>query len=212
MVAVTVVGYEPSPAGDPGLKLNVKGLGQAAYLAGSGVEITGGGTRLALKHNSGASVVSACPGKWRPEDILEFKLLDKTMSFTVDLSKVGCACNLAFYLVSAPARDVDGTPIPGDNMLAPGNYYCDANKVGGQWCPEVDIMEANNHAFQSTPHKCDPPTNGHYANCDRGGCGQNTRDMPNSYGPGGQFRIDTTKPFKVITAFTTQSKDRKSVV
>jgi len=84
-------------------------------------------------------------------------------------------------------------------------YYCDANQVGGQWCPEIDIMEANAHAFQTTPHRCDSPTGSAYSNCDRGGCGQNTRDSPNAYGPGDAFTINTLHTFEVQTDFFEQS-------
>merc|ERR1719223_2191595 len=67
----------------------------------------------------------------------------------------------------------------------------------------MDIMEANIKAFQATPHSCDAPTaSGHYNNCDRSGCGLSTRNIPNSYGPGATFQIDTTKPFDVETTWT----------
>merc|ERR1719464_725921 len=64
-------------------------------------------------------------------------------------------------------------------------------------------MEANNRAFQATPHKCDLPSElGHYSSCDRAGCSQDTRDLgANVYGPGPGFRIDTRFPFVVHTFF-----------
>jgi len=102
-------------------------------------------------------------------------------------------------LIAQPARDKDGIPNPGPQ----GDYYCDANKVQGQWCPEIDIMEANRHVFAATPHTCDTPNRmGHYSNCDRSGHGQNTRDRPNVYGHGDQFTINTYKPFTVTTEFS----------
>lgn len=138
-----------------------------------------------------------------PQRIAKFQLLDAWINYTVDLSKVGCGCNLAVYLISAPALDMEGNPSAGR-----GDYYCDANKVGGQWCPEVDLMEANTHAFQATLHKCDQPVgNGHYESCDPKGCGLNTRDFPNSYGPGDTSTIDTSKPFVVSTWFGLRDKD-----
>lgn len=140
-----------------------------------------------------------------PERIAQMKLLGRRFSFSVDLSKVGCACNLALYLISMPARNIDWKPSPGHNRGGQPKYYCDANQVGGQWCPEIDIMEANSHAFQTTPHRCDDPTGGSYSNCDRGGCGQSTRDSPNAYGPGEAFTINTLQPFKVQTDFFEQS-------
>merc|ERR1712039_943861 len=170
------------------------------YLSGGGG--VSAGTRLTISHNAGFSLTNQCSGAWAGENFEQLKLLGQVVSFSVDLSKVGCACNLAFYLVSAPARNTVGAYSTGTCKESP--YYCDANQVCGQWCPEVDLMEANNRVFQATPHKCDPPdTNGHYSNCDRGGCGggQNTRSMPNAYGPGPAFTIDTRQPFVVHTYF-----------
>lgn len=106
--------------------------------------------------------------------------------FDVDLSGVGCGCNAAFYLTQMPA----GEP------TRCGDYYCDANNVCGALCTEIDLMEANNHAFQATMHKC---WNG---GCDGGGCGANTRhDSSNPYGPGGQHKINTQSKFTVKTVF-----------
>ena len=35
-----------------------------------------------------------------------------------------------------------------------GTNYCDAQAVGGTFCSEMDIMEANIHAQQYTTHAC----------------------------------------------------------
>jgi hypothetical protein len=97
-----------------------------------------------------------------------------------------------------PAKDVNGNPVATDGK----DFYCDANKVGGNWCPEFDIMEANTYAWHSTAHKCDAPNDkGHYENCDRGGsCFQIAWDQDSSaYGPG--KRIDTSKPFHAKIEF-----------
>lgn len=51
---------------------------------------------------------------------------------------MGCGCIAAFYLVKSPAKDEGGNF---DNT--DGFYYCDAQAVTGQYCPEFDIMEAN---------------------------------------------------------------------
>ena len=78
--------------------------------------------------------------------------------------------------------------------------YCDANAVGGYWCPEFDIMEANMYGFQTTGHTCDAPTDGVYDNCDTAGqCTTNflTNATDNDYGPGSDYLIDTTQPFHV---------------
>jgi len=179
--------------------LNVEGL-NGAYLAGDAGDVSDASTgRILMGHNNFTSLASACdrPGHPDPQHITQIPLLGRTLSFTADLSHVGCACNLAVYLVAAPARHRSGAPNRGR-----GDFYCDANKVGGHWCPEIDLMEANNHAFQATPHKCDPPVGDHhYTSCDRGGCAQNTRDMANAYGMGENFIIDTRHPFEVRSTF-----------
>jgi len=87
-------------------------------------------------------------------------LLGGVLEYDVDLSQVGCGCNSALYAVLMPAVDNNDDDF----------RYCDANKVGGHWCPEFDIMEANKYAFHVTGHKCDAPdASGIYYNCDRSG-------------------------------------------
>jgi len=124
-------------------------------------------------------------------------LLDKTIAYTVDLSQANCACNAALYLVAMPAINSSSQPDP----TKCGDYYCDANKVCGIECPEIDLMEANTRAWQSTPHKCDG--NGpYYPSCDGGGCGRNTyRLNPNAYGPGSNYIINTQSPFDASFTF-----------
>jgi len=201
--------------------LNIEGYPDV-WLAGENG--TGNGDHLEIKHNAGMTPFTACEEEWAPGSMAQFKLLGRKLSFSVDLSSVGCACNLALYLISSPALDLDGTPSAGTNRAGQPPYYCDANKVGGQWCPEVDIMEANTHAFQATPHRCEKPSNGHYYSCDRSGCAQNTRDTAGAYGPGDNFTINTRRIFDVHTEFlekggvftgmrtTIQQQDRQVVL
>merc|ERR1711915_667910 len=54
----------------------------------------------------------------------------------------------------------------------PNNYYCDANFVGGQWCPEYDTLESNKHTIAGTLHTCNGGP-GYWSDCDRGGCQNN---------------------------------------
>ena len=49
-----------------------------------------------------------------------------------------------------PAYNSDQKPEPGKG----GDFYCDANQVGGTFCPEMDVSEANKYAMASTPHTC----------------------------------------------------------
>jgi hypothetical protein len=71
-----------------------------------------------------------------------------------------------------------------------GDYYCDANFPKCH-CPEMDIQEANTHAWAATPHAC-KGKKGDYTSCDKGGCGKHFSD---DYGPGKS--IDTKRPFQV---------------
>jgi len=172
---------------------------QDSFVKGHGGKAAG--SNLTLKHHSGFSVMKSLREYWDPNDFLLFRLLGRTLSFTVDLSNVGCACNVAIYFVKGPARNSKGEPSVGTCSWSP--YYCDANQVCGQWCPELDIMEANNRVFSSTPHKCDHPTpSGHYQSCDRTGCGRTTiKAGPLAYGPGQHYSINSLLPFEVLTTF-----------
>ena len=113
----------------------------------------------------------------------------RTLSYTVDLSKVGCACNAALYLVAMPYHD----------KSACGDYYCDASFPHCH-CPEMDIQEANTHAWAATPHKC-TGKKGDYTSCDHGGCGK--QFSGSEYGPG--KTIDTNKPFQVSVTLSPSS-------
>ena len=42
-----------------------------------------------------------------------------------------------------PGKDWNGNYVKGGQ----GDYYCDANQVGGTFCPEFDIMEANKFSW-----------------------------------------------------------------
>jgi hypothetical protein len=124
--------------------VSIDGFQDAVLAGSSGNSGSTDGTKLTVKYGHGTTLFSAFKDAWEPDSIAQLKLLGKAMSYTVDLSKVGCACNLAFYLISMPALGMDGSASRGTDRGGQPPYYCDANKVGGQWCPEVDIMEANN--------------------------------------------------------------------
>ena len=135
-----------------------------------------------------------------PDSFYQVPLLGKRIKFDVDLSQVGCSCNGALYAVSMPAYDSQQHLVPGKT----GEYYCDANQVGGVYCPEMDIMEANKYAMASTPHTCQYVPPHYYSYCDRGGCGKNVLDADyNGYGPG--KTIDTNKPFTLSVSFITSN-------
>jgi len=181
-------------------KLDVGGAGVSYVMANSNGGITVNGATLGLKHNSRAYLTSQCQDTFSPGVFKELYLLDKTLTFTTDLSSVTCGCNAAFYLVGMPGYGQNQQPDPSQGK----DYYCDANKVGGNYCPEMDIMEANRAALQVTPHKCNSPQGKYYPYCDGGGCGQNTKYTNNAYGYGSNFQINTQRPFKVSMHFGTQ--------
>ena len=123
-----------------------------------------GGSGLGIPHNT-RGYFSETPNA-SPENFFKPNLLGGSVEFDVDLSQMECGCIAAFYTVSMPAKDWNGNYTPGED----GFYYCDANQVGGTYCPEFDIMEANKYAMQVTPHYCDSPTDkGHYNSCNRSG-------------------------------------------
>jgi hypothetical protein len=162
--------------------------------AGFKVDATG----VALAHNYRGYLVRGCPSQFSADAYAQpLVLLGRNLNYTVELSTVGCGCNAAFYFSAMPGYNASGLPEPGS-----GDYYCDANKGNGVWCPEMDTMEANTAALQITPHRCDAPTGRYYPSCDRGGCAVNSYKVdPGAYGAGPSFKVDTTRPFNVSTSF-----------
>jgi len=176
------------------------GITYVAQSGGTNGGISTSGSSLKLNHNSRAYLAANCSTSFVPNLYQELQLLDKTLSFTVDLSQAGCGCNAAFYTVEMPAYNQNQQPDP----TRCGDYYCDANNVCGLYCPEMDIMEANNQALQITPHSCSAPQGRYYSQCDGGGCAINiVHQDPSSYGYGSNYEINTQYPFNVSTTFTT---------
>jgi len=81
----------------------------------------------------------------------------------------------------------------------------------GSCCAEMDLWEANKEATAFTAHPCkvDKPYKCHGAECkticDMPGCDYNSYRMGahNFYGPGGNFEVNTLKPFTLVTQFIT---------
>ena len=117
-------------------------------------------------------------------------------------------CLSGQYLVSMPGHNATD-PEAGDAPdPAGGDYYCGANAgktPGNNYCPEMDVLEANRYAMQVTPHACNGTNRGegYYQMCDWRGC------FANSYLAGGaramcphaSCTIDTTRPFRHAVAF-----------
>jgi len=136
-------------------------------------------------------------------------LVGGAIDFDVDLSTSGCNCNAALYLISMPGYDPNQHEAPSSG----GDFYCDANNVGGVWCPEMDIMEANTYAWHTTPHHCDAPNGKHYSNCDRSGDGTAVYSLDKTaYGPGDEYKINTLKTFHVKQEFKEENDKVTAIV
>ena len=199
-----------SAANNGGVTIKINGQTQVKYVlsadwstnftqvSGDSITLKGGG-RVYLGDSSSSTITTT--------SFYNMPLLGKRLTFNVDMSQVGCNCNGALYFVTMPGYNSAQQPVPGEH----NEYYCDANDVGGVWCPEMDTMEANKYAMASTAHTCDYHAPHYYSSCDRGGCGTNVLDADFSgYGPG--KRIDTNRPFTLAISFITGGNGRLSTV
>jgi len=171
--------------------INVKGVDQQIYVVGpdwTGDFITMNGADGFTLHGGGRIYLSTKPVDSMDADMYwQTPLMDMHFAYNVDLSNVGCHCNAAGYFIGMPG------PNGGDG----GDYYCDANFVGGQWCPEYDCLESNKYTIAGTLHTC-TGSPGNWNECDRGGCQENAfRVDPNMFCPESRCTIDTTKPFLI---------------
>ena len=191
-------------------QLNIKedGKDKTVYIASPSWFTGGGGDTLSLPE--GGRVYLSNTPELSSEGFYKPALLGGAVEYDVDMSQMECGCIAAFYLVRMPAHDWSGNLDKTD-----GFWYCDANQVDGEYCPEFDIMEANKYAYQTTTHSCNAPSSGgHYDYCNRGGtCVTNTVEKwnhqgQNHYGPGGQYTIDTTQEFHVKIEFKADSSNQ----
>ena len=140
----------------------------------------------------GIQIASAAATVYSADMFYNFSLLGKEFIYTVNRSAVGCSCNSALYFVSMPAFGQDQNADSGKY----GDYYCDANKVGGEYCPEMDVSEANKYTMATTPHKCTSSQGKHWWWCDGAGCGQNVHNAnPNAMCPGSNCTINTNNAY-----------------
>jgi len=131
-------------------------------------------------------------GKYNNTGYMRANLLGKTLRFSTDLTGAGCGCNAAFYLTSMGHNK---------HVSECFDHYCDANNVCGESCAEIDLMEANQHAWHSTLHTA-TDTDGAASGFGGGGSGWNgpRNWTEKEYGIGGRC-IDTAKPFNVAVSF-----------
>merc|ERR1712198_408900 len=91
-------------------------------MEGNGFRMTGDSRGYLLTKDPGASLT--------PDSFWQTNLFDQHFTYDLNLSGVGCHCNAAGYFIKMPAQ------VPGGG----GDYYCDANYVGGIGCPEYDTL------------------------------------------------------------------------
>lgn len=120
-----------------------------------------------------------------------FDLLSHEFTFDVELSTMPCGFNAALYFVGMTENE---------GGAESGTNYCDAQAVGGTFCAEMDIMEANTAAQQYTTHACVEACSSYTEGvagctstgatstvCDHSGCGFN----PYRHGPGSTYKNET---------------------
>eukprot|EP00421_Protoceratium_reticulatum_P012673 CAMPEP_0168383916 /NCGR_PEP_ID=MMETSP0228-20121227/14145_1 /TAXON_ID=133427 /ORGANISM="Protoceratium reticulatum, Strain CCCM 535 (=CCMP 1889)" /LENGTH=476 /DNA_ID=CAMNT_0008397073 /DNA_START=44 /DNA_END=1471 /DNA_ORIENTATION=+ len=130
-------------------------------------------------------------GDHNNENYMALKLLGRTLKYTTDVSLAGCGCNAALYLVSMRQNY---------EISSCNDFYCDANKVCGVACAEVDIQEASKRAWHSTLHASFDGSGlgGGYG----GGAGWNgPRDFTSQQFAPGAACIDTSLPIDVAVSF-----------
>jgi len=159
--------------------------------------------RLMPHMGARAYFAGACTaGTYNNTQYMALNLLGRSLTFTADLRGAGCGCNAALYLVSMRQNRQPSTC---------HDYYCDANKVCGVSCAEIDIMEANMFSWHTTLHTAHDH-NG-VGSGYGGGDGYNgPRDWTGpQYSPRSSC-IDTTLPFQVAASFPVDGQGKMSAL
>ena len=105
-------------------KVLIDGAAEWVYIvdpragASGAVTVSGDGVSMTIQHGPRIHLGNSCEISmtndmfWYPD----FVMYD--LSFTVDVSEVGCGCNAALYLVEMPAATITSC----------NDYYCDVSK------------------------------------------------------------------------------------
>ena len=211
LLLLSVLAYEITSATNNGaVTITVDGQQQSKYvLSGNWTRpfVSVSGDSVILKGGGRVYLGDTNSDKISPDSFYQMPLLGKRFKVDVNLNEVGCSCNGALYFITMPGYNSAQQPVPGIN----GEYYCDANGVGGVYCPEMDMIESNKYAMASTAHTCQYVQPHYYPQCDHGGCGTNVLDaVPNAFGPG--KTIDTNRPFTLSVAFIEGGDGRLATV
>merc|ERR1712158_238110 len=114
--------------------INVAGVGQlyvvtqdpsTVQMVDNGFKLVGGG-RVYLAQEAANDFSN-------PFIYWQAPLLGNHISYTVDVSNVGCHCNSAFYFVQMPGYDAGQNVIAGPG----GDYYCDGGGCGTNACDGI---------------------------------------------------------------------------
>lgn len=105
--------------------------------------------------------------------------LGGSFEYTVDLSAVDCACSAGMYLMQADDESCSWNPK--ESGVSPQ-------------CSRVELMEANINGFKVQSFPCE------FDQCPEGSDTTEFVDT-DEYGPGANYKIDSTQPFTVKTHF-----------
>nr|CAH0101960.1 unnamed protein product [Daphnia galeata] len=125
-------------------------------------------------------------------------LLNRELSFDVDLSTVGCGFDASLFFV---AMEEDGG-MASNGYTGPvyGTGGCDAQLPvpGKPSCYELDIIESNSLTTMMVTHTCNGTNS-----CEPSGCAYLPYALGKKkfYGRGPSYCVDTTKPFTIVTRF-----------
>lgn len=137
--------------------MTVNGAKQTLYLADGGGYLADAPTMSEFKLTTGQRVELIWSETIEPTQIFAPNLLGGSVEFDADISNTDCGCASALTVFKAPALSA-GTY---------GDYYCDGNGVGGNYCPSIDILTANVFGAQTAPKYCSPPSpEGWYGWCE----------------------------------------------
>lgn len=169
-----------------------------------------------------------------------FDFTNMEFKFTADMSNVPCGMNGAIYSIEMPIDG--GKNEWNQAGAAYGTGYGDAQcpkditwinglanlNRSGACSVEMDFWEANRMSNAFTPHTCRTKgtqkcissvdcgndDNRYKGWCDKDGADYNAFRLGQTqlYGPGEQFKINTLKPFQIITQFISNSNKELSTI
>nr|CAH0101933.1 unnamed protein product [Daphnia galeata] len=172
---------------------------KAEYETLFGATVSASKTHLTLKYVKPATgpriYLTTGPGSNKYQMVY---LLNRELSFDVDLSTVGCGFDASLFFV---AMEEDGG-MASNGYTGPvyGTGGCDAQLPvpGKPSCYELDIIESNSLTTMMVTHTCNGTNS-----CEPSGCAYLPYALGKKkfYGRGPSYCVDTTKPFTIVTRF-----------